>query len=1111
MVIGGTTIQSSSLSGSSAVVINPIMSASANSQTLVGLDIAPTFTLGGFTGVNQYAIRAAGSIVPAGSALYSLGAASFNFSQGHIRQFLSSGANGFEFYPLYTTKSGQWFNTGNLLLQNGGTFTDAGYRLDVSGSARITGTSATPLLVERTGSASNINIQFKNDTTSLYAGQMSNSTFGIGPSNNLVTTSQLSVFTTTGNVVIQNGGTPTDTGYRLDVSGSARVQGLSYLNRVLIGTTADNGSLLNTQGTVTAASAIARGEYLAPTLVASANSDVLVGLDIQPTFTTGSFTGVTNYAARISGSILNTIGTANLYTSNIIGGNNISLHAALPTSNNAFIRTDGASFTMLNAPGASSVLFFRINNATFGQFFGTTGNFTLQNGGTFTDAGYRLDVSGSARITNGLTVTGSLIAPSITGSLFGTSSYAVSASQAISSSFAINASSSLFAVSASQALSASFALTSSYSTNISGTANYVSKFTGENSLGDSLIYDNGTNVGIGTTAPSSKLDVHGNAIITGSLNVTGSITGSIIRAITSITTPALTYTSVISSNGGEIRLSQSSIRLNNSSTIQWSDTSDSNATRNIGLRRYATGTLEVYDGTTNTGLEANRRDLLARTLSGSSLYISGSSTILGSLNVSQGITGSLFGTASFATQALSASFASTSSYSTNISGSTNYVSKFTGENSLGNSLLYDNGTNVSVGTTSGLGLFNVAGTTNLNGNTTVTGSLNVTGSSNLTGSFEISNGTDSVKISRGSGSAGRLIISRPGSTGTQAISIGGGNSELSIGSDDTRQLKANGVNFEMSNTQTGATTIIGASSSTGIISFRGNGNIIGLNFVSNTRNLILQDGGTFTDDTVNRLQVSGSARITNGLTVTGSLQIYSGSTPLLFVSQSGNVGVGTASPSFRLSVSASSSSDGIQVIQGGISKVEIKGDGTAVWGSSADFGRLTWDTGKAVLQAQSGKALSLGANNLSDHLYINTSANVGIGTTTPGAKLDVHGNAIITGSLTVTGSLRGSVISSSIASTTASLDLATSNFFTLTLANAANTHISASNIQPGQTVNIRVTQGSAGTGTVSFNSAIKQSSGSLYTGSMIANAVDVVSLIAFDQTNAYISYINNLV
>ena len=111
----------------------------------------------------------------------------------------------------------------------------------------------------------------------------------------------------------------------------------------------------------------------------------------------------------------------------------------------------------------------------------------------------------------------------------------------------------------------------------------------------------------------------------------------------------------------------------------------------------------------------------------------------------------------------------------------------------------------------------------------------------------------------------------------------------------------------------------------------------------------------------------------------------------------------------------------------------------------------------------------------------------------------------------ITGSLRGQVNALSIASTTASLNLSTNNFFTLTLVNGANTHISASNIQPGQTVNIRITQGSAGTGTLSFNSAIKQSSGSLYTGSMIANAVDVVSLIAFDSSSAYISYINNFV
>jgi hypothetical protein len=40
-----------------------------------------------------------------------------------------------------------------------------------------------------------------------------------------------------------------------------------------------------------------------------------------------------------------------------------------------------------------------------------------------------------------------------------------------------------------------------------GTTNYVSKFTSGTTLGNSQIFDNGTNVGIGTTSPSSKLDV----------------------------------------------------------------------------------------------------------------------------------------------------------------------------------------------------------------------------------------------------------------------------------------------------------------------------------------------------------------------------------------------------------------------------------------------------------------------------------------------------------------------------------------------------------------------------------------------------------------------------
>lgn len=42
-----------------------------------------------------------------------------------------------------------------------------------------------------------------------------------------------------------------------------------------------------------------------------------------------------------------------------------------------------------------------------------------------------------------------------------------------------------------------------------GTTNYLPKFTGASTIGNSQVFDNGTNVGIGTTSPTAKLDVLG--------------------------------------------------------------------------------------------------------------------------------------------------------------------------------------------------------------------------------------------------------------------------------------------------------------------------------------------------------------------------------------------------------------------------------------------------------------------------------------------------------------------------------------------------------------------------------------------------------------------------
>jgi hypothetical protein len=44
----------------------------------------------------------------------------------------------------------------------------------------------------------------------------------------------------------------------------------------------------------------------------------------------------------------------------------------------------------------------------------------------------------------------------------------------------------------------------------SGTQNYLAKFYSGSTVGNSGVYDDGTNVGIGTASPGAKLDVNGN-------------------------------------------------------------------------------------------------------------------------------------------------------------------------------------------------------------------------------------------------------------------------------------------------------------------------------------------------------------------------------------------------------------------------------------------------------------------------------------------------------------------------------------------------------------------------------------------------------------------------
>jgi len=120
-------------------------------------------------------------------------------------------------------------------------------------------------------------------------------------------------------------------------------------------------------------------------------------------------------------------------------------------------------------------------------------------------------------------------------------------------------------------------------------------------------------------------------------------------------------------------------------------------------------------------------------------------------------------------------------------------------------------------------------------------------------------------------------------------------------------------------------------------------------------------------------------------------------------------------------------------------------------------------------------------------------------------------NFNISGSAIFSGSALSEVSALSISSQTASLDCSTGNSFTLTLVSGSTTHLNATNIQPGQTINIRITQPSTAFGNMSFASSIKQPSANIYNPTLSSDAVDIITLVSFDSGSLYLNSVKNFV
>ena len=302
-------------------------------------------------------------------------------------------------------------------------------------------------------------------------------------------------------------------------------------------------------------------------------------------------------------------------------------------------------------------------------------------------------------------------------------------------------------------------------------------------------------------------------------------------------------------------------------------------------------------------------------------------------------------------------------------GTTNYLSKFTGTSTIGNSIIQDNGTYVSVGYTTNPALY----TLDVNGTGRFTGALTGT-SATFTGNILISGASVPFTIRR-SAISGQEATIRYNTNGSDFFFAG-----LADGTN----------NYRLYNVTTGNNDLVIAAS-TGAATFSS----------SVTNNGLLKSTNTYVSDTTIYQQfndTTGTA-LNFGGTASGykwiQAQDSSGASTyynLLLNPRGGNVGIGTASPNNTTS---------------GRTVLDINGTSTSwinqsVGGTSISY--LGANSTNGFWVTDGAYYLVLGTNN-TERMRITSGGNVLIGTTTDSGqgKLQVSGG-ITGGGISLSGS-----------------------------------------------------------------------------------------------------------
>ena len=247
--------------------------------------------------------------------------------------------------------------------------------------------------------------------------------------------------------------------------------------------------------------------------------------------------------------------------------------------------------------------------------------------------------------------------------------------------------------------------------------------------------------------------------------------------------------------------------------------------------------------------------------------------------------------------------------------------------------------------------------------------------------------------------------------------------------------------------------------------------------------------------------MSGSSSLTGSMGITGDLNVL-GNISSSTISGIGNVTLYSASVNSRL-----------VFLEGPFStSVDLRLDQLEAFSSSLQTNFVTTveltQTASFLQNQIDQKLFTSSFNAYSSSIYNGVQVDGSL--TRIKGGLQITGSMNITGSMIYSGSVRGVVIPLTITSQTASIDCSLGNFFTLTLVSGSNTMLTATNIQPGETIGLRVTQ-PATNGTLTYTSVLKFPQAFPYIATPISGAVDILSFQSYDTTELYGVGVNTMI